>query len=400
MKFPLYIAQRFLLGGKGAGPSRFTGWIAIIGIAAGAFAMILALAVLNGFEGRVAQKISGIEGDVRLEGNFTGLEGDRLEALLTALPFVTGISPYQQRRGLLLGREGERRVVTFKAVAPGQVEDFYRLELETSSLTSPYPDVYIGQVLAHRLNIQVGDYVRLLSPLDDSGGLGLPRQVKGFVRGIFKAQVLDYDDRLVYLPTAVGKTLFTRKKGLDGVDLRLHSPGELAGVVTQLKALLPPDITVRSYTDLHEGLFQAMRMERLGSLAILSLIILVACFNLASTLVLVAYQKIREIGILRTLGTSARGIQRIILTQGLMVGGVGLVAGLMLGLGLVWVQQRLGIFPLPEEIYFMNTVPMVLFPRDVVVVPLIALGLILVSAYLASRRAVLIQPKEAVHMEK
>jgi len=157
---------------------------------------------------------------------------------------------------------------------------------------------------------------------------------------------------------------------------------------------------VRSFTELHEGLFQAMRMERLGSLAILSLIILVACFNLASTLVLVSYQKIREIGILRTLGTSAAGIQRIILTQGFMVGGAGLVAGLMLGLGLVLLQQRVGIFPLPEEIYFMNKVPMVLFPRDVVVVPLIAVSLIFVSAYLASRRAVLIQPKEAVHMEK
>jgi lipoprotein-releasing system permease protein len=302
--------------------------------------------------------------------------------------------------GLILSATGERRVVTFKAVIVSQLDEFYRLDMVKSPFTSPYPDVYIGQVLAHRLNLQVGDDVRLLSPLDYAGGMGLPRQVKGFVRGIFKAQVLDYDDRLVYVPTTVGRTLFTRKTGWDGIDLRLAPQAELTEVVGRLKSLLPPTVKVRSFTELHEGLFQAMRMERLGSLAILSLIILVACFNLASTLVLVSYQKIREIGILRTLGTSAAGIQRIILTQGFMVGGAGLVAGLMLGLGLVLLQQRVGIFPLPEEIYFMNKVPMVLFPRDVVVVPLIAVSLIFVSAYLASRRAVLIQPKEAVHMEK
>ena len=400
MKFPLYIAQRFLLGGKGAGTSRFTGWIAIIGIAAGAFAMILALAVLNGFEGRVANKIRGLEGDVRLEGNFADLRTDSLAVVIKGLPFVTDMSPYQERMGLLLGRNNERRVVTFKAVNSGQVNNFYRLEMEETSLPSSYPDVYIGQVVAHRLNLQAGDEVRLLSPLDHSGGLGLPRQVTGIVRGIFQAQVLDYDDRLVYIPGTVGSALFTRKKGLDGIDLRIKPEAEFPAVLRQLNSLLPPTIKGRSFTELHEGLFQAMRMERLGSLAILSLIILVACFNLASTLVLVSYQKIREIGILRTLGTSGKGIQRIILAQGFMVGGAGLAAGLILGLALVFVQQQVGIFPLPEEIYFMNKVPMVLSPRDVVVVPLIAVSLIFVSAYLASRRAVLIQPKKAVHMEK
>jgi len=195
MKFPLYIARRFLLGGKGAGPSRFTGWIAIIGIAAGAFAMILALAVLNGFEGRVAKKIRGIEGDVRLTGRFDTGEGDRLMAIIGDLPTVMDRAPFQERMGLLLGREGERRVVTFKAVEPGKVQDFYRLDLEETALPSPYPDVYLGSVLAHRLNLQVGDNVRLLSPLDHSGSLGLPREVKAFVRGIFRAQVFPLAER-------------------------------------------------------------------------------------------------------------------------------------------------------------------------------------------------------------
>jgi lipoprotein-releasing system permease protein len=143
-----------------------------------------------------------------------------------------------------------------------------------------------------------------------------------------------------------------------------------------------------------------MRMERLGTMAVLSLIVLVACFNLMSTLVLVTYQKIREIGILRTLGTTARRIQSIILMQGIMIGGLGAVVGIVISLMLVAAQNQFGLFPLPEEIYFIDKLPMVFNAVDLIAVICISFVFILISSIVASSRTLKINPKEVVYLEK
>ena len=143
-----------------------------------------------------------------------------------------------------------------------------------------------------------------------------------------------------------------------------------------------------------------MRMERLGTMAVLSLIVLVACFNLMSTLVLVTYQKIREIGILRTLGTTARRIQSIILMQGIMIGGLGAVVGIVISVMLVAAQNQFGLFPLPEEIYFIDKLPMVFNAVDLIAVICISFVFILISSIVASSRTLKINPKEVVYLEK
>jgi lipoprotein-releasing system permease protein len=135
-------------------------------------------------------------------------------------------------------------------------------------------------------------------------------------------------------------------------------------------------------------------------MAVLSLIVLVACFNLMSTLVLVTYQKIREIGILRTLGTTARRIQSIILMQGIMIGGLGAVVGIVISLMLVAAQNQFGLFPLPEEIYFIDKLPMVFNAVDLIAVICISFVFILISSIVASSRTLKINPKEVVYLEK
>ena len=157
---------------------------------------------------------------------------------------------------------------------------------------------------------------------------------------------------------------------------------------------------IETWEDIHEGLFNAMRMEKIGAIIVLSLIVLVAAFNLTSTLVLVTYQKIREIGILRTLGTSASTIKTIIIKQGLLIGGMGAVVGIVISTGLVIMQNYLGFLPLPKDIYAFDKLPMILSIWDVLLVPFIAFLLIISSSYIAAKRAMLIEPKEAVHLEK
>jgi len=399
MKFAFTIARRFMIGGKGAGPSRLTGWISIIGLAAGTFALIVSLSVLNGFEERVTSRIVGFEGDLRI----TGIkENTDLLSMMNEIKedeFVVDAMPYQVRKGLISTSNLQQRLIALKAIEVDRFSEFYNVRMDENR-HGDENSVYIGQVLARRLNVGVGDDIQFMSPLDMSGQVGFPRRYSGKVAGIFRAEVLDVDDRIVFIPMALGEKLFSRKKSIDGIDIRLKDSKQAGLLKTYYQNKLPDGISVKSWADLHSGLFNAMRMERIGTMAVLSLIVLVACFNLMSTLVLVTYQKIREIGILRTLGTTARKIQGIILIQGLMIGGIGAIVGILGSSLLVMAQNRFGLFPLPEEIYFIDKLPMVFKLADFFAVIFISFILILLSSAIASNRALKINPKEAVYLEK
>lgn len=388
-----------MLGGKGAGPSRLTGWISIIGLAAGTFALIVSLSVLNGFEERVTSRVVGFEGDLRI----TAVEEDiDLMSMLNEIKrdqFVLDAMPYRERKGLISTGKQEQRLVTLKAIEVDRFSEFYHVDMDVNE-KGDEQSVYIGQVLARRLNVGVGDDVQFMSPVDHSGQVGLPRRYSGKIAGIFRAEVLDVDDRIVFIPMVLGERLFSRKKSIDGIDIRLKESKQAESLKKYYHKKLTGGILIKSWADLHSGLFSAMRMERLGTMAVLSLIVLVACFNLMSTLVLITYQKIREIGILRTLGTTARKVQGIILFQGLMIGGIGAIVGIVLSSGLVLAQNQFGIFPLPEEIYFIDKLPMVFKPVDLLAVMFISFILIILSSAIASNRALKINPKEAVYLEK
>ena len=262
------------------------------------------------------------------------------------------------------------------------------------------PQIYLGTLLAERLQVKVDDYIKLMSPIDSPVQIGLPRILNAKIAGIFQIDVLDYDDRIVFIPLKYGKQLFLRKKSVDGFDTRLVDRDNVDILKEDLSLQFEDDVRIESWEDIHQGLFNAMRMERIGAIFVLSLIILVAAFNLTSTLVLVTYQKIREIGILRTLGASANVIKSIIIKQGIIIGGVGAVVGIVLSVGIVISQNYFGFLPLPKDIYAFDKLPMVLSIWDIIIVPLIAFLLIILSSYIAAKRAMLIEPKEAVHLEK
>ena len=399
MKFSTYIARRFMLGGKGVGASKFTGWIAIIGMAIGCFALIISIAVLNGFEIQVAEKIIGFEGDLRISKIDQSLRNGLVEDL-NEHDNIDQIVPFMERKGVIVTKDNSVRMVSFKAVPFTKINEFYNLGFDALSVDVNKPQILLGTLLAERLQVQVGDQVRIMSPIDSPVQIGLPRVIKAEVIGIFQLDVLDYDDRIVFLPLKYGKQLFLRKKAVDGYDTRLKNSKLIEKTKTELTHEFKNTARIETWQDIHEGLFSAMRLERIGAIIVLSLIVLVAAFNLTSTLVLVTYQKIREFGILRTLGTSANTVKSIIIKQGLLIGGIGAAVGLALSVGLVLMQNYLGFLPLPSDIYAFDKLPMILSVWDILLVPLIAFLLIILSSFIAAKRAMLIEPKEAVHLEK
>lgn len=394
MKFSSFIATRFMIGGKGAGVSRFTGWVAITGMLIGCLALITAVAVLQGFETQVVRKIIGFEGDLRVH---VYSEND-FNRVISEIPEIRIVMPFTERRGLV-SRPGEAtRLANFKAIDMEAFHDFYDISIPNLDSTINRP-VYIGQTMAMRMNARVGDELKLLSPLDQQMLFGLPKSVGANIAGIFKAGVLQYDDDLVFIPSDLGNQIFHRKPGRDGWDIRLFQSGDAQKVKSLLENRLE-GIKVETWAEMHSALFSAMAMERIGAMAILSLIIIVASFNLSTTLILVTFQKVREFGILRAMGATRTLLKKIIFRQGLFIGGSGALTGISLGVVIVIVQNELKVIQLPPDIYFTDSLPMVISLTSMAFIIGIAAICILLASFIAARRIQIIDPLTTLFLEK
>ena len=384
-----------MLGGKGSGPSRLTGWISIIGLAIGCMAMILSISILNGFESRVINKIIGFEGDIRV-ANVSNW--NNLDSYISSLSDVKSSISFQERKGLLIGRNDSQRMIELKSLDIDKISEFYDLNIKQVK-SSSLPQVFLGEMTARRLNLNLGDAVRLLSPIDNGSAWGLPIQAQCVVGGIFSIQVLDLDDKVAFIPKKIGQKLFLRKDAPDGLDIRLHENSDIQMVVNMIKSNFP-EATIKKWSDLHTELFNAMKFERFGALFVLSLIIVVACFNLITTLILVSAQKIRQIGILQVMGCSKKSIKSIIMNQGLMIGSIGIFTGSFIAIFFIKIQNNFGLIPLPEDIYFISSLPMDIYFYDIFTILSISFGMVILSVIIAAKRATMISTLEAVYLEK
>ena len=395
MNFTSKIAKNFMFTRREAGPTRITGLIAIIGIAVGTMAMVLSISVLNGFESRIVDKVIGFEGDIKLRGDFK--YEDSLERL-TNINGVDQIVPYMDRVGLMIANDNSTRMIKFKSIDLNKIENFY--DINIGVLDNDYQSkIVIGKTTASRMNLRVGDELKIMSPLDQNTILGFPRQVRVVVGGIFNIQVLDFNDKIAFIEKEVGKRLFLRKNKYDGIDIRIKKESSLNDTKSDIYALFP-DIRLETWKDLHTNLFSAMKLERIGSLIVLSLIVLVGCFNLSTTLMLVTIQKIKQYGILSTLGATKKMIRNIIVKQGVLTGTIGISVGITLGFILVIIQNTFGVIKLPGDIYFTSHLPMVFYFSDFLLILLISTTMVLFSSMIAATRTNLATVKNSLSLEK
>ena len=382
------VSKRFSDSSKHRG--WFSGLFSMIGMGVGCFAMIVALSVMNGFESLVHKKLRGFEGDLRVLGQVSEID-------ITELDGIEIVMPFMERRGVI--EEGsDQRVVSLKAVNVEKMAEFYNLPLRGE--TPDIGEVALGQDLAFRLGKDVGDNITVYSPIDQSFGFGLPPKMKMIISGIFSTRILDYDDRFVFLSLQDGKKLFKRKSGLDGIDIRVSPDTKVSTLKSDLETKLNDSVTVYSWEDLNRSLVDAMKMERVGTIVILSLIFLVAAFNLAAAMSLISIQKMKEVGILKAMGAPTYSIQKIIIRMGLNRAGKGAIYGFIFGILFVMAQNQFGWIPIPSDIYFIDALPMVLFPKDLIIVIFISFMFILSASFISGRKLAHTQIKDALQWAK
>ena len=352
---------------------RISKFLSLFGMLVGSFSIVIALSIMNGFELLIKNKLIGFEGDLRISGNFNFKDIYNIDG-------IKKISPFIERKGVIENSE-EHAIVTFKAINTENITGFYNIPFNGSS--PDYGQIMIGQDLAIRLGIDIGDSISIFSPLDQNFGFGLPKKRSMLVCGIFFSKVLDYDNRYVFITLKDGKQLFKRKSKYFSLDVRIKENIDLNMIKNNIIIKLKNNVSIQSWTDLNKSLVDAMKLEKLGAIIVLSLIFLVASFNLAMSLSLNSIQNLKEIGLLKAIGVSKKSIKEIIIIMGFKLAGIGIIYGVSLGIIIIFLQNQFGLIPIPSEIYFLEFLPMYIDIYNIIIVLLISLTFVFITSYIS-----------------
>ena len=388
MKFINVISKRFYNRSKVYG--KYLGILSMLGMGVGCFAIIISISVMNGFENIVHQKLKGFEGDIRVFQNIYDPKWEKIDGVKKIIPFM--------ERKIVLQANDVTRVVSMKAVDEEIMPEFYEIFLK-----GRFPragEIILGQDLAYRLGTEIGQEVYASSPIDHTIGFTTPYKKRFKVSGVFSTKVLNYDDQIVFGTLGDGKMLFSRKKKIDGYDIKVDSNFSIEKIKKRINSMIRPESSAISWDEQNKSLVDAMKIERYATIIVLSLIFVVSTFNLISNLSLISIQKTKEIGILLSMGASKKSIQHIIMMLGIRRAGIGAFLGFFIGFIIINVQSQFSIIPLPIEVYFLDSLPMILYFNDIILVLLISYSFIFIASFISGKKLSQIDIKEALQWVK
>lgn len=402
--FELFIAGRYLRAKRKGLFHAITTAIGIAGVTVGVAALITTLSVMNGFQADIQKKIVGAQAHLTIYGvrDKDGLK--EVEDALAQDKDFSAWAPFALGQAILTLRDRTSGIV-LKGLDPKrefQVNDLAKTLREGSweGLTEKgkVPGIVLGEELANSIGAWLDEEVVLVSPKSVATPLGLlPKMQKFRVVGLLHTGYYEYDSTTAYASLEQAVKFFGVEAGATGVGARLADI-ELAPVAAKrLQRALGPGKTVRTYQQMNQTLFAALKLEKAVMFIILTLIILVASLNIASTLILRSVEKTRDVGLLKAMGASPGMIRRVFLAEGFLIGTIGLISGLALGFGLCWIIERYPIVELPADIYYLSRVPVDVQALDVAAVAGVGFLLSLLATIYPASRAAKSDPVEAIH---
>lgn len=274
-------------------------------------------------------------------------------------------------------------------------------EWEFDRTASKLPGMVLGFRLASRLLVHPGDTVNLVSArgAELTAAGFIPKFKKFEVTGTFKSGMYEYDNQMGYMSLEAAQDLLGLGEAVTGLALWVADPWNADVIAERIEADLGYPYTLRDWKRMNQGLFSALKLEKLAMTVILLLIVIVAAFNIVSTLVMVVTDKTPEIGILRSMGMTARSILRLFMLQGLIIGIAGTALGVAGGLGLSWFIDYFGLISLPGDVYLIDELPIVLDPLDVMMVGVLSILISFAATIYPSRQAAALTPVEAIRHE-
>ena len=415
MGYEFFIAKRYLRSKRKTGFISLITYISIIGVMIGVAALVIVLSVANGFESEVRTRIIGFDAHVKVRTFYdNGIETKVLPEMLSTLEkekHVVGVAPCVFEKGLIVSAKSKQGVF-IKGIDPereSQVTtlidniNYGSLKLDSVHVDKgrPYPGIVIGRWLADRLAVSLGDRVQVLTASGiETGSLGsMPRFRTYRVAGYFETGLYEYDDNYAFVSIQEAQRLADARDKISWIQLKLDDMDNADIVADAVQQRYGYPYTTDTWFEMHKNLFAWMELEKKFFFLILSLIIMVAAFNIVSTLIMVVLEKRKDIGVLKSMGAVAKHIMNIFIYEGLVAGSIGTVLGLILGYTISYIQLKTKFISLPGDVYIINAIPIEFHWIDGIAITVAAILICYAATLYPSYKAAKLDPVDAIRYE-
>jgi lipoprotein-releasing system permease protein len=418
MRYELFIGLRYLRAKRKEAFISLITVISMLGVMIGVMTLTIVLAVMTGFEEDLRDRILGFNPHVVVL-SVSGTVSDYASVVerVDAVPGVAAAAPFVYGQVMLSAQQN----VTGAAVrgisaASGGVLDLER-HLKEGSLdelgtlhdvpldegrgaTVQLPGIIVGKDVARQLGLLVGDPVSVISPVATPTAVGMVPRVKRFVVvGLFDSGMAEYDSSLVYMDLASAQKFFDMNGTVTGIEVRATDLYRAKEVGDRIRATLGFPFRVRDWMEINHNLFSALKLEKTVYFIVLLLIVLVAAFNIVATLIMVVMEKRKDIAILKSMGATRAAVGRIFIYKGMIIGVVGTVIGNAGGYLACWLLKRYQFIELPKDVFYVNTLPVKMYPEYFVAVTVASLLICLLATVYPARQAARLAPVDVIRYE-
>ncbi|MBP1766793.1 MAG: lipoprotein releasing system, transrane protein, LolC/E family [Candidatus Aminicenantes bacterium] len=405
MGYELFIASRYLKAKRKQAFISVITFISTLGIAIGVMALVIALALITGFQQDVQDKILGATSHIMVSDlSGEGLSG--YQDLITRVKGVEGVKivspviydmvlisgPYKSRGGMLKGIDFDL----------DKTHSLWLAKLDQGSLPtdSPREGILLGKEIAFSIGASIGDVVTVLTSSSRLSPMGLIPKTKRFqVSGIFSTGLYEFDSTTALVSLRSAQKFFGLEEKINHLQIKIADIFQAPRVAEELRLALPPTTYVTTWMDLNRSLFSALKLEKNIMFLTITLIVIVAALNIIATLILMVMEKTRDIGILMAIGAPSGSIRKIFFLQGAMIGFIGTTGGALLGLLCCWLANTFQLIKVPVDIYQISYVPFHIKPIDLGIIIGVSLSISLLSTLFPSHRASKVDPVVALKYE-
>jgi len=410
--FEWMMAIRYLRARRKEGFVSVIAWFSLLGIAIGVATLIIVMSVMNGFRAELMSRILGLNGHINVYASVGTLPDYEAKAVIVrTVPGVVSATPLIEGQ-VMVTKDGQARGAVMRGIKSEDLRHRTMLadNIKAGSLDDFGGDdsIVIGTEMGRRLGVGVGDLLTVIAPKGRATAFGTIPRMRAFrVVAMFSIGMFEYDSGFAFIPLHAAQIYFQMPDRVSNLEVFVNDTNATTEIGVKIKHALNGHARVFDWQNTNASFFNAIQVERNVMFLILTLIIVVAAFNIVSSLIMLVQDKSRDIAILRTMGATRGMVMRIFFIAGASIGVIGTLGGLVLGVWLAlnienirqWIQSITGTELFAAEIYFLSQLPARVDPMEVIATVLIALGLSLLATLYPSWRAARLDPAEALRYE-